>query len=87
MTSYPILRQPDFDKEFKVYTDACDYAIGAALTQIHEAKPCVVAYASRALLGPERNYSVQEKEALGIIYAVKKFRHYLLGVSAYDDTP
>ncbi len=31
MTSYPILRQPDFEREFKLYTDACDYTIGAAL--------------------------------------------------------
>ena len=34
---------------------------------------------SRALHGPELNYSVQEKEALGIIFCVKKFRKMILG--------
>ena len=39
---------------------------------------CAVSYASRALRGPEKNYSVQEKEALGTIFGVKKFRHYVM---------
>ena len=79
MTKYPVLRQPDYTQEFVLYTDACDYAIGGALTQKHDGKPCVVAYISRSLLGPELNYSVQEKEALGIVHGVKKFRKVLLG--------
>eukprot|EP01050_Picozoa_sp_SAG11_P027752 SAG11_NODE_7151_length_1186_cov_1.182153_3_plen_89_part_01 len=69
-----VLRQPDYTREFVLYTDACDYAIGGALTQKHDGKPCVVAYTSRSLLGPELNYSVQEKEALGIVHGVKKFQ-------------
>ena len=78
LTSYPILRQPDFHKQFVLYTDASDYAIGGVIGQMHEGKMCAVAYTSRALQGPEKNYSVQEKEALGIVHAIKKFRHYLL---------
>ena len=79
LMSYPILRQPDFHKEFIIYTDASDYAIGAALCQVVEGKPVAIAYVSRALIGPERDYSVQEKECLGIVYACQKFRHYVLG--------
>ena len=40
---------------------------------------CAIHYVSRALHGPELNYSVQEKEALGIIFCVKKFRKMILG--------
>ena len=61
-----------------MYSDACDYAIGAVLAQEHDGKMCAVAFVSRSLHGPEKNYSVQEKEALGVVHAVKKFRHYIL---------
>ena len=39
----------------------------------------VIAYASRALTVPERQYSVIQRECLAVIYALKQFRHYLLG--------
>jgi hypothetical protein len=36
-------------------------------------------YANQMMNGAESNYSTTEKEALVTIYAIKKFRHYLLG--------
>ena len=78
LTTYPVLRQYDPNRPSVIVTDASDYAVGAALCQLYDKKLCAVAYASRCLKGPERNYSVQEKEALGTVFGVKKFRHYIL---------
>ena len=79
LCSYPVLRQPNFNKPFVLYTDASKHAIGGVICQLIEGKMCAIHYVSRSLQGPELNYSVQEKEALGIIFCVKKFRKLILG--------
>ena len=75
LTTHPILKYPDFDKEFKLCTDASKYALGAVLLQ--EDHP--IAFASRTLNNHEINYSTTEKELLAIVWAVKYFRPYLYG--------
>lgn len=75
---YPVLRQYDPTRETRIITDASDYACGAVLAQRHEGAWLPVCFASRTFSGAEKNYSVQEKECLGIIFAVQKFRHYIL---------
>lgn len=62
-----------------VTTDACDYGIGAVLTQMHGDTEWTVAFAARALTSCERNYSIIEKEALACVWAAEKWRTYLWG--------
>lgn len=63
-----------------VISDASPVALGALLVQfdqngIHR----VVSFASKSLTETERRYCQTEKEALGIVWSVERFRYYLLG--------
>lgn len=62
-----------------VTTDACDYGIGAVLTQLHGDSERTVAFASRTLSDCERKYSTVEKEALACVWATERWRTYLWG--------
>ena len=79
LSQAPVVQPPDWTKSFHVFVDASDIAIGSVLMQLTEPKwyrP--VYYASRKLSKAERNYSTTEREALGMVYSVTKYRHYLL---------
>jgi hypothetical protein len=81
LSTPPILRFPDFDRRFRVTTDASHVGVGAILSQLDESNlEHVIAYASRTLGKHEKNYSTIERELLAIMFAVKKFRQYLVGV-------
>ena len=76
----PFLIGVDWKLECHVHTDASDIAVGAMLAQNPTRKiDQPIAYASRLLSKVEKNYTTTEKEALAMVYAVNKFRHYLLG--------
>ncbi|GFX50351.1 retrovirus-related Pol polyprotein from transposon 297 [Trichonephila clavipes] len=76
----PILRQVDPKKPFIIRTDASSYALGAVLLQgKNPADEQPVEYASRLLSSAEKNYSITEREALAVIWAISKFRGYIEG--------
>jgi hypothetical protein len=80
MVTTPILLFPDWSKEFHVHVDASVIALGAVLTQPREGDiDHPIACASIKLSDLEHNYNTTEREGLAMVYALQKFRHYLLG--------
>ena len=59
--------------------DASDYVVGAILGQTKDKKHHTIAYASKTLTGAQLNYATIEKELLAVIFAIDKFRSYLVG--------
>ena len=80
LTTAPIVQAPNWWLPFEVMCDASDLAIGAVLGQREDGKPHVVYYASKTLNEAQRNYTTIEKELLAVVYALDKFRAYLVGV-------
>ena len=78
LTTAPIVRAPNWQLPFEVMCDASDLAIGAVLGQREDGKPHVVYYASKTLNEAQRNYTTTEKELLAVVYALDKFRAYLV---------
>ena len=74
-----VLLHPQFDEPFIVDTDASDQGLGAVCSQVRNGVEHPVAFASRRLLAAESKWHIREKEALGIVWALETFRHYLLG--------
>ena len=74
LTSAPILAYPSAIGQFTLDTDASAFAVGAVLSQEQEGEERVVAYASKSLKMPERNYCVTRREL---------FKHYLCGVEEW----
>ena len=79
LSSEPVLRIPDNNKEYVLRTDASGRGLGAVLLQEHNGKLHPVAYQSRKLLGAETRYATVEKECLATVWAIRKFERYLYG--------
>ena len=75
LTHAPILIVPEGNQDIVIYTDACGSGLGAVLMQ----KNRVVAYASRQLRPNEVRYATHDLELAAIVFALKIWRHYLLG--------
>ena len=79
LVTAPVITAPDWQYNFELMCDASNYAIGAVLGQRKEKIFRVVHYASKILNEAQTNYTTIEKELLVIVYALEKFRSYLIG--------
>jgi hypothetical protein len=77
MTTTPVLALPDYKQPFILEVDTCGYGVGGVLMQGH--KP--IAFMSKAIGPKAAALSTYDKEALAIIEALKKWKHYFAGSS------
>ena len=74
-----ILQSPNWDLPFEIMCDASNFAVGAVLRQRIDKKPTAICYASKTLPDAHLNFTTTEKELLAVVFALEKFRPYILG--------
>ncbi|MBW0553358.1 hypothetical protein O181_093073 [Austropuccinia psidii MF-1] len=80
-TTAPILSYFNPSLPTIVETDASDYALSAVLRQVNDSGRHPIAFDSCKLLPAELNYEIHDKELLGIVWALKRWRAFLLSLS------
>ncbi|XP_020250475.1 uncharacterized protein LOC109827866 [Asparagus officinalis] len=80
LTTAPVMRPPDWSIPFEIMCDASDYAIRAVLGQRKEGKMYAIYYDSRTMDEAQMNYATTKKELLAVVFALDKFRSYLVGL-------
>ena len=76
----PLLVHYDPTLPMSLAGDASAYGIGAVIShKMADGTERPIAFASRTLSASEKNYSQVEKEALSLIFGIRKFHQYLYG--------
>jgi len=76
-----MLASLDLDKEFRVETDALNYATGGVLSmKCSDELRRPVAFISKLLSDTEQNYEIHDKEMLAVVRCLEEWRHFLEGV-------
>lgn len=85
----PILCTYNPARETCIFTDASQHGVGVALCQRSSVEDIwhVVEYASKRFSDAESRYPVHEQELLALVFGLRHFRHYLLGLhfTCYTD--
>ena len=79
-TEEPVLLMPDQLKPFQIESDTSKVATGVVLTQLDlNGDQHPVVFMSKTFTNTERKYEIYDRELLGIICALKEWRHYIQG--------
>ena len=74
------LSTPLYDRPFRIQCDASEYAVGGCLTQVDEGgheRP--LGFTSSKLSDTQRRWSILEKEAYAVVFAMRQFDHIVFG--------
>ena len=74
-----VLELYDPNKQIILTTDASPYGVGAVLSHLINGIEKPVMFASSSLSAAEKNYSQTHREALAIVFGLRKFHSYLYG--------
>jgi RNase H-like domain found in reverse transcriptase/Reverse transcriptase (RNA-dependent DNA polymerase) len=76
----PVLLMPNQSKPFQIKSDASKVATGMVLTQLNSnGDQHPIAFLSKTFSETKRKYEIYDWELLGIIQALKQWRHYIQG--------
>ena len=80
ITTAPILIAPDWKKPFQGHVDASEYGVGGTLTQSDDSgRDRFIAFFSKKLSPAGQKYTANDRELLGLLYFLERFRCYLEG--------
>ncbi|MBW0502394.1 hypothetical protein O181_042109 [Austropuccinia psidii MF-1] len=80
-TTAPIIYHFNHSLPTFVETDASDYALGAFLSHVNDSGKHPISFDSGKPLPAELNYEIHDKELLGIVWALKRWRAFLISLS------
>jgi hypothetical protein len=83
LMSGEVMAYPDASRPYKLYTDACDYAIGGILVQEDPitGREKVICYVSHQLGGSKLNWSTIEKEGYAVVYSMGLILRFSLTIN------